>query len=69
MSFIVCFSLLICSVASLAHAQVGDFGNGHADLIWQNVQTGERAVWLMNGLNVISSEVFATVPSEWQLVE
>ena len=34
---------------------LGDLnGDGHADLIWQNIADGRVAVWLMNGITRIS---------------
>jgi subtilase family serine protease len=36
-------------------------------LVWQNTSTGERAVWFMNGINFLSSDMFATVPTQWQI--
>lgn len=41
---------------------VGDFcGNGKADLLWYNQQTGEAAAWLMNGANAPSYASYGQV--------
>ena len=36
-------------------------GNGTADLVWRNTNTGAVSGWLMNGLTIASSQVIATV--------
>ena len=48
---------------------VGDIdGDGKADLVWRNTQTGDVAIWLMAGLTVRLSTVVSTgVPLAWQL--
>jgi hypothetical protein len=41
---------------------VGDLdGNGTADLVWRNTNTGAVTGWLMNGLAIASSGPIATV--------
>ena len=42
-------------------------GDGHPDIIWQNISTGERSIWLMNGTVPVSSTIFTTVPTQWQI--
>ena len=47
-------------------AGVGDLdGDGKADLLWRHTQTGDVAVWLLNGNMVSESAVIATAPLEW----
>ena len=50
---------------------VGDVdGDGRADLVWRNTQTGDVAVWLMNGATVTKSVVVASgVPLAWQIAK
>src|SRR5436190_37063 len=43
-------------------------GDGKADLVWRNTQTGDLAVWLMNGAAVRQGPVVAPgVPLTWQV--
>ncbi len=44
----------------------GDFNaDGQPDLLWQNTGTGQRSVWLMNGLTATGGVDLGTVPVEW----
>ena len=43
-------------------------GDGLTDLLWQDTLTGLRAIWLMNGLTIGSSNGLAYVPVEWRIV-
>ena len=46
----------------------GDFnGDGKADILWQNTNTGERYVWFMNGTTYASSASLGIVPTAWSL--
>ncbi|PYR47976.1 MAG: hypothetical protein DMF89_17415 [Acidobacteria bacterium] len=49
---------------------VGDVdGDGRADLVWRNTQTGDVAVWFMSGTTVrLSAVVSAAVPLAWRIV-
>jgi len=51
-------------------AGIGDVdGDGKSDLVWRHTQTGDVAVWLMNGATVTQSPVVAPgVPLAWQIV-
>jgi hypothetical protein len=49
-------------------AGVADFNNdddGKSDIFWRNSQTGENAVWLMNGTTYSDAAFLATVPTSW----
>src|SRR5262249_42986350 len=47
---------------------VGDVdGDRKCDLVWRQIQTGDVAVWLMDGAHVKASPVVASVPLSWQL--
>ncbi|MBF0537120.1 MAG: DUF1566 domain-containing protein [Nitrospirae bacterium] len=48
---------------------VGDFdGDGKADILWQNLNTGNIYIWLMDGSNVASyGLVSPALPLEWQI--
>jgi uncharacterized delta-60 repeat protein len=47
----------------------GDFNaDGHADLLWTNTATGDRAVWFMNGAAISSFGYLAGIPTEWHIV-
>jgi hypothetical protein len=50
-------------------AGVGDVdGDGRADLVWRNTQTGDVSVWLMNGLTVVQTAViWPNVPLPWHI--
>ena len=50
-------------------AGVGDLdGDRKADLVWRELQTGDLAVWLMNGVTVKQAPVVAAgVPLTWQI--
>jgi hypothetical protein len=45
---------------------MADFdGDGHPDILWENMSTGRLIIWYMNGTKQISaSGVFATIPSD-----
>jgi hypothetical protein len=50
-------------------AGVGDFnGDAQPDLVWQNLTTGERSIWLMNGAAYSSAVILPTVAKEWKIV-
>jgi PKD repeat protein len=51
-------------------AGTGDFnGDGKADIIWRDRNSGETFVWMMNGQNaVVGSGQLAFVPPPWQIV-
>ncbi|MEO6996241.1 MAG: immunoglobulin domain-containing protein, partial [Lacunisphaera sp.] len=53
--------------SSVASSQVlGDFdGNGMADLVWTNTQTGERSMWFLNGNMTSGGASLGVVPVEW----
>jgi Cysteine-rich secretory protein family/FG-GAP-like repeat len=47
-------------------AGVGDFnGDGDADIVWSNGQTGQVFVWLMNGTSLASSGSPGTATLDW----
>ena len=49
---------------------LGDFNgkDGKKDILWRNGQTGEVAIWLMNGTQIASggAAVLPTVPTSWK---
>jgi FG-GAP-like repeat/FG-GAP repeat len=49
---------------------VGDFnGDGKADLVWENVTTGQASIWLMNGTTLSGSAgVGPAVGAQWRVV-
>src|SRR6266508_1336428 len=47
-------------------AGTGDFnGDGKADILWRDNNTGTVAIWLLDGLQVAQSGGIGTVPSNW----
>ena len=44
-----------------------DYPNVGADLIWQNLQTGERDLWKMDGRTLAGVSKLGQVPVEWQI--
>src|SRR5690606_33255892 len=51
-------------------AGVGDVnGDGKADLIWRNTNSGDVAVWLLNGTTMASSGIVDRLPSQWQIAQ
>jgi fructose-specific phosphotransferase system IIC component len=51
-------------------AGTGDFNaDGQTDILWQNTATGQRALWLMNGINSgftpASIVDVGLVPTDW----
>jgi len=47
-------------------AGTGKFnGDEYADIVWQNTNTGQRGVWLMNGTNQGAVHFFPTTPTAW----
>jgi hypothetical protein len=49
--------------------EVGDLtGDGDADLVWRQTQTGDVVAWLMNGVTVTQQSIVAPgVPLAWQI--
>jgi len=43
-------------------------GNGGSDLVWQNLATGDRSIWLMNGTNFSSSAYLGAISTDWKIV-
>ncbi|MEO6992278.1 MAG: immunoglobulin domain-containing protein [Lacunisphaera sp.] len=60
-------AVLTVVAAPDASSQVlGDFdGNGTADLVWTNTQTGERSMWFLNGNTTSGGASLGVVPVEW----
>jgi hypothetical protein len=49
-------------------AGTGDVnGDEKADIIWRNSQTGTVAVWLMNGLSVLSVGFPGSTSTDWKI--
>lgn len=42
-------------------------GDGRRDIVWQNMSTGDRYVWLMNGLASIGGASLGRVPVDWDI--
>jgi hypothetical protein len=42
-------------------------GDGHADILWQ-ADDGSASVWLMDGLNAISSTALPNPGADWHVV-
>ncbi len=43
-------------------------GNGRADIIWHNVESGAVSVWLMDGPTISAFRALGGVPLDWQIV-
>jgi FG-GAP-like repeat len=45
---------------------VADFnGDGEMDIFWQNSLTGQRALWIMDGEQIVEDVALPTIPKEW----
>ncbi|MEO6995474.1 MAG: FG-GAP-like repeat-containing protein [Lacunisphaera sp.] len=45
---------------------LGDFdGDGKADLVWTNTETGERSMWFLDGNSIKGGASLGVVPVEW----
>ena len=42
-------------------------GDGQIDILWQNLDTGQRGVWLMHGTTVLGYVSLLDVPAPWQI--
>ena len=42
--------------------------DGQVDILWQNINTGERSIWLMNGTAYSSGVALPNVPTAWSMV-
>jgi probable HAF family extracellular repeat protein len=52
-----------------AIAGTGDFnGDGMADVLWRDLNTGTVAIWLMNGLQSPQVGGFGPIPANWSIV-
>jgi len=52
-------------------AALGDFnGDGQTDVLWENAETGgvDRAIWYLNGTNIVGFGYLAGIPPEWKIV-
>jgi hypothetical protein len=48
---------------------VADFnGDHHSDLLWRNSQSGDVAIWLLDGTSVVQMPVIADVPLNWKII-
>ena len=49
--------------------RAGDFdGDGKADILWRNTQTGQNAIWLMNSANFSAAQLIYGMPDlNWQM--
>ena len=48
---------------------VADFdGDHHTDLLWRDSQSGDVAIWLLDGPSVIQAAVIAKVPLHWKII-
>jgi hypothetical protein len=48
--------------------ETGDFdGDGKSDILWRDTNTGTTAIWFMNGFQVSSSAMVATVTGDWTI--
>jgi hypothetical protein len=46
----------------------GDFNaDGMSDILWYDTNSGDVAMWLMNGGTVTSSLGVGNVPTDWQI--
>jgi len=43
-------------------------GIGQTDILWQNLQTGERCIWLMTNTAQIGHATLWAVDPAWQIV-
>jgi len=42
-------------------------GDGQSDLVWQNANTGERIIWLLNGTTFAASAAIEGVSTDWSI--
>jgi kumamolisin len=56
-------------VADLVHGVINpDFtSNGSADILWQNMATGDRGIYLMNGTSVAGWTDLGTISPQWRI--
>ncbi|HVU16558.1 MAG TPA: MBG domain-containing protein [Candidatus Didemnitutus sp.] len=48
---------------------IGDFnGDGKMDLVWQNLVTGDRSLWFMDGSNISDFGYIAQIDAPWTIV-
>jgi len=49
-----------------APVKIGDFNrDGMADILWRNIDSGDVALWLMNGFSVLSNDFITNVATSW----
>jgi len=62
------FSLVSASIRRVY--PLGDFnGNGKADILWREGETGQNEIWFMNGSTVVSTPLLPTVSNlNWRIV-
>ncbi len=54
--------------ASFDLTETHDFnGDGKADLLWRNENTGDNIIWLMDGTNIIGSGSLPNVDRNWEV--
>jgi FG-GAP-like repeat len=42
-------------------------GDGKSDILWQNTSTGQRLIWIMNGITHTATVNLGTVPTSWSI--
>jgi hypothetical protein len=50
-------------------AAIGSFHSGGTnDLVWENLQSGDRIIWLMSGTTVTGRAFLGNVSTDWRIV-
>jgi hypothetical protein len=73
---VICFSAVLSQPAAVLsqpgaewrQVGTGDFnGDGNSDILWRDT-SGNVAIWLMNGSQVMQSRVVGNRPNNWTIV-
>jgi uncharacterized repeat protein (TIGR03803 family) len=58
----------LTSAHPCASGRRNDFnGDGNADIVWRNGQSGENGIWLMNGYAIAGAAGIPSAPPPWQI--
>jgi probable HAF family extracellular repeat protein len=60
---------ILSTNAHMTKLQADFNGDGKADILWRNMETGEVSLWLMDGLTIVGTGSIGTRVLQWEIVQ